>query len=52
MKICSVPITYDQRNGKSKSKLSPIKDGLKISWMLIKNLSWKPKKHILKINLL
>ena len=41
-KIFSVPITYDPRNGKSKSKLSPIRDGLKISWMLIKNLAWKP----------
>jgi len=42
-KIYSVPITYDPRNGKEHSKLRPVRDGLKISWMLIKNLSWKPK---------
>jgi len=41
-KIYSVPITYDSRYGYS--KLSPISDGLKISWMLIKNLAWKPGK--------
>jgi len=41
-KIYSVPITYDPRNGKEHSKLHPVRDGLKISWMLIKNLSWKP----------
>ena len=44
-KIFSVPITYDPRNGKEHSKLRPIKDGLKISWMLIKNLGWKPEKE-------
>jgi len=41
-KIYSVPITYDPRHGYS--KLSPIRDGLKISWMLIKNIGWKPGK--------
>ena len=43
-KIYSVPITYDPRHGKSKSHLAPVRDGLKISWMLIKNLAWKPGK--------
>jgi dolichol-phosphate mannosyltransferase len=37
--IYSVPITYDPREGES--KLSPINDGLKIAFMLLKNLSWK-----------
>lgn len=39
-KMFSVPITYDARAGHS--KLSPIMDGLRITWMLIKNLAWKP----------
>ena len=39
-KIYSVPITYDNRQGES--KLSPVADGLKIAWMLIKNLGWQP----------
>ena len=39
-KIYSVPITYDRREGHS--KLSPILDGIKIIWMLCKNLTWKP----------
>jgi dolichol-phosphate hexosyltransferase len=38
-KIFSVPITYDRREGYS--KLSPIMDGMKIVWMLFKNLTWK-----------
>ena len=41
-KIFSVPITYDKREGNS--KLSPYFDGIKIIWMLFKNLKWKPKK--------
>lgn len=40
-KIYSVPITYDPREGNS--KLSPSLDGIKIAWMLFKNLSWSPK---------
>ncbi|MEK6918374.1 MAG: glycosyltransferase family 2 protein [Nanoarchaeota archaeon] len=43
-KIYSVPITYDPRHGESNSKLSPIGDGLKITWMLFKNIGWKPGK--------
>jgi len=39
-KIYSVPITYDRREGHS--KISPILDGIKIIWMLFKNLIWKP----------
>ena len=38
-KIYSVPITYDPRHGES--KLCPIKDGLKITWMLLRNVRWK-----------
>jgi dolichol-phosphate hexosyltransferase len=41
-KVYSVPITYDPRQGKS--KLAPIGDGLKITHMLIRNMTWKPKK--------
>ena len=41
-KIYSVPITYDRREGHS--KLSPILDGIKITWMLFKNLTWKPQE--------
>jgi dolichol-phosphate hexosyltransferase len=39
-KIYSVPITYDAREGDS--KLSPILDGIRITWMLFRNLAWKP----------
>ncbi len=42
-KIFSVPITYDKREGNS--KLSPYFDGIKITWMLFRNLKWKPKKR-------
>jgi len=41
-KLYSIPITYNPRKGSSKSKLNPIGDGIKITLMLIKNLSWKP----------
>jgi len=41
-KIYSVPIIYDRREGHS--KLSPILDGIKITWMLFNNLTWKPQK--------
>ena len=41
-KIYSVPITYDPRHGES--KLAPIGDGLRITWMLFKNITWKPGK--------
>jgi dolichol-phosphate mannosyltransferase len=44
-KIYSVPITYDKRKGNS--KLSPIVDGLKITWMLFRNLTWTPEKSTL-----
>jgi dolichol-phosphate hexosyltransferase len=40
--LFSVPITYDRREGNS--KLSPIKDGIRIIWMLFKNVLWKPKE--------
>lgn len=45
-KIFSVPITYDKREGKS--KLSPYLDGLKILWMLLKNLTWRSKESTSK----
>lgn len=37
----SVPITYDIRKGET--KISPIRDGLAILNVLLKNLFWKPK---------
>lgn len=45
-KIFSVPITYDRREGNS--KLSPYLDGIKITWMLLKNLLWKPEEKTVK----
>jgi glycosyltransferase involved in cell wall biosynthesis len=39
-KIYSVPITYDARAGDS--KLCPVVDGMRITWMLFRNLVWKP----------
>lgn len=47
--IYSVPITYDARLGVS--KISPIMDGLKIIWMLIINLTWKPSFTNYKIQI-
>jgi dolichol-phosphate hexosyltransferase len=41
--ICSVPITYDRREGES--KIEAIKDGLHILYMFFKNLFWCPRKH-------
>lgn len=41
-KIYSVPITYDRREGHS--KLSPIIDGIRIIWMLFKNVIWRPSR--------
>ncbi len=40
-KVYSVPITYDPRHGES--KLTPIGDGLRITWMLFKNIWWRRK---------
>src|SRR5258708_7419706 len=39
--IYCVPITYHARTGKT--NLRPIYDGLRILWMFIKNLYWKPE---------
>lgn len=39
--VYSVPITYDPRHGES--KLAPIGDGLRITWMLFKNIWWRGK---------
>jgi len=39
-RIYSVPITYDVREGET--KISALKDGLKILKMLFQNLSWNP----------
>jgi len=44
LKIYSVPITYAPRPG-THSKLKPFTDGLKITWMLIRNKWWKPNKE-------
>src|SRR4030066_82014 len=43
-KIFSVPITYDKREGNS--KLSPYLDGLKILWILLKNINWRPEGKV------
>jgi dolichol-phosphate hexosyltransferase len=40
--ICSVPITYDVREGES--KISSLKDGLRISKMFFQNFNWSPSK--------
>lgn len=40
--LTSVPITYSQREGKS--KLRQLEDGTIILLMFLKNLTWKPKK--------
>lgn len=42
-RIYSVPITYQRREGES--KLSPFRDGARIAWMLMRNLTWKPKQE-------
>lgn len=47
-KIYSVPITYDAREGYS--KLSPVIDGIKITWMMIRNITWKPSLSGSEIN--
>ncbi len=44
--ICSVPITYDMREGKS--KLNDFNDGMKIFYTFCKNLFWSPNKQKLK----
>lgn len=40
IQIASVPISYDARAGES--NLNPFYDGIRILWMLLKNLFWKP----------
>jgi len=44
--IYSVPITYDVREGES--KVSPIKDGLRILRIFFKNLNWSPEPSRLR----
>jgi dolichol-phosphate mannosyltransferase len=44
--ICSVPITYDSREGES--NLRPIRDGLRILAMLLNNLFWNPTNNTTK----
>jgi glycosyltransferase involved in cell wall biosynthesis len=41
LQICSVPISYSARAGET--NLNPFRDGARIMWMFLKNLSWKPK---------
>ena len=38
-RIHSVPITYEKRSGES--KLVPLLDGIKITWMLFRNVGWR-----------
>jgi len=45
LRVYSVPITYAPRPKTSGSKLSPVKDGLRIIFMLIRNARWKPENH-------
>lgn len=47
LRVFSVPITYAPRprDPNSKSKLHPVKDALKIIFMLIKNKGWSPEKE-------
>lgn len=42
-KVYSVPVTYDPRYGES--KLAPIGDGLRITWMLFKNIGWRAAEY-------
>lgn len=43
--LCSVPITYDEREGQT--KIEVISDGIKILKMFFKNLYWKkPQKRV------
>lgn len=48
--IYSVPITYDRREGKS--KISPVMDGIKITWILFKNVVWRPSYSNNRFNLI
>lgn len=41
VKMHSVPISYEHRDGES--KLSPVMDGIKITFMLLKNVRWRAK---------
>lgn len=41
--ITSVPITYTQRAGES--NLHPIRDGFRILFMFLRNLTWKPNQQ-------
>lgn len=44
--VYSVPITYDERMGRS--KLRAVRDGAEIMAVLLRNLTWSPKKHYTK----
>jgi len=43
--IYCVPISYNNRAGES--NLRPFRDGIKIFWMFLKNLNWRPSKTII-----
>ena len=45
--VHSVPITYDNRYGR-KSSLHPIRDGIRILMILLRNLNWRPEKEKIK----
>lgn len=40
--VYSTPITYDDRDG-SKSSLHPVRDGIRILKIALRNLNWKPE---------
>jgi hypothetical protein len=44
LQIYSVPITYSPRDG-TRSNLHPVRDGLRITFMLLKNIKWNPDKN-------
>ncbi len=46
LEMHSVPITYEPRQGES--KLSPLMDGIKITFMLLRNVFWKPNVRKVK----
>jgi len=38
-RVHAVPITYEKRSGDS--KLAPFRDGVRITWMLLRNVGWR-----------
>jgi len=44
LEISCVPISYYPREGET--KINPIMDGMRILWMFMKNLTWKPEAEM------